>query len=76
MRVFGVLAVFAVGFGWLGIPAHFPGLGGLLPNWVHDFLAHGLPEWLTMGQILSIPMWLGGLWLVWNALKPKASTRA
>jgi phosphatidylglycerol---prolipoprotein diacylglyceryl transferase len=41
-----------------------------------DSFVHGLPEWLTMGQILSIPMWLGGLWLVWNALKPKASTKA
>ena len=37
-----------------------------------DSFVHGLPEWLTMGQLLSIPMWLGGLWLVWNALKPKA----
>ena len=36
-----------------------------------DSFVHGLPEWLTMGQLLSIPMWLGGLWLVWNALKPK-----
>ena len=41
-----VLAVFAIGFGWVGIPEHFPGLGGLLPNWIHDFLGHGLPEWL------------------------------
>ena len=37
-----------------------------------DSFVHGLPEWLTMGQILSIPMWLGGAWLVWHALKPKA----
>ena len=29
-------------------------------------------DWLTMGQLLSIPMWLGGAWLVWHALKPKA----
>ena len=41
-----------------------------------DAFVHGLPEWLTMGQILSLPMWLGGAWLVWNALKPKAKTPA
>ncbi len=41
-----VLAVFALGFGWVGIPEHFPGLGGLLPNWFHHFVGEGLPEWL------------------------------
>jgi len=34
-----------------------------------DSFVSGLPEWLTMGQILSLPMWIGGAWLVWNALK-------
>jgi len=68
-----VLAVFAVGFGWLGIPEHFPGLGGLLPNWVHDFLAHGLPEWLYaevpefswIPLLTSLVVALGGLGLGW-----------
>ena len=41
-----VLAVFAVGFGWVGIPEHFPIIGGLLPNWFHHFVGHSLPEWL------------------------------
>lgn len=36
-----------------------------------DAFVSGLPEWLTMGMILSAPMWLGGAWLVWNALKRK-----
>ncbi len=36
-----------------------------------DAFVSGLPEWLTMGIILSVPMWLGGAWLVWNALKHK-----
>jgi phosphatidylglycerol:prolipoprotein diacylglycerol transferase len=27
-----------------------------------------MPDWLTMGQLLSMPMWLGGLYLVWRAL--------
>ena len=31
-----------------------------------------LPEPLTMGMILSIPMWLGGAYLVWNALRKPA----
>jgi phosphatidylglycerol:prolipoprotein diacylglycerol transferase len=34
-----------------------------------DAFVSGLPEWLTMGMILSVPMWLGGGWLIWNALK-------
>lgn len=34
-----------------------------------DEFVSGLPEWLTMGMILSAPMWIGGAWLVWNALK-------
>jgi NADH-quinone oxidoreductase subunit L len=46
-----VLAVFAVGFGWAGIPEHFPGLGGLIPNYIHDFLAHGLPEFIHLEPI-------------------------
>jgi phosphatidylglycerol---prolipoprotein diacylglyceryl transferase len=34
-----------------------------------DSFVSGLPEWLTMGMILSTPMWIGGAWLIWNALK-------
>jgi NADH-quinone oxidoreductase subunit L len=33
-----ILAVFAVILGWVGIPEHFPVLGGLIPNWFHDFV--------------------------------------
>jgi len=36
-----------------------------------DAFVSGLPGWLTMGMLLSVPMWLGGAWLIWNALKPK-----
>lgn len=36
-----------------------------------DSFVRGLPEGLTMGMILSAPMWIGGTWLIWNALKPK-----
>ena len=37
-----VLSFFAVTYGWVGIPEHFPGLGGILPNWFHDFVGHTL----------------------------------
>jgi NADH-quinone oxidoreductase subunit L len=33
-----ILAVFAVGLGWVGIPEHFPVIGGLIPNWFHHFV--------------------------------------
>ena len=39
-----------------------------------DAFVEGLPEWITMGQILSIPMWVGGAWLIWNALKASGAT--
>lgn len=39
----GVLSVFAVAAGWVGIPKYFPVLGGLLPNWLEEFLAPMLP---------------------------------
>ncbi|MEP6896125.1 MAG: proton-conducting transporter membrane subunit, partial [Chloroflexota bacterium] len=39
-----ILAVFAVGYGWVGIPEHFPLLGGLLPNWIHEFVGGTLAE--------------------------------
>jgi len=76
-----VLAVFAVGFGWVGIPEHFPGLGGLLPNWFHDFLGHGLPEWLHaevaefswIPLITSLVVALGGLGLGWLVYREVAS---
>ncbi len=41
-----VLAFFALTFGWVGIPEHFPVIGGLVPNWFHHFVGHSLPEWL------------------------------
>ncbi len=33
-----ILAVFAVCLGWIGIPEGLPGLGGIIPNWFHDFV--------------------------------------
>jgi NADH-quinone oxidoreductase subunit L len=70
-----VLAVFAVGFGWVGIPEAFPVLGGLLPNWFHEFVGGTLAElpkavefsWVPLSTSLCVA--LGGLsfgWLVYR----------
>ena len=66
-----VLAFFAVTYGWVGIPEHFPGLGGILPNWFHDFVGHTLehvPEavefsWIPL--LTSLGVALGGLFFGW-----------
>jgi NADH-quinone oxidoreductase subunit L len=66
-----VLAVFAVGAGWAGIPEDFPGLGGLLPNWMHDFVGSTLLEHPAVAAFNPIPLLvsvgvaLGGLLLGW-----------
>ena len=66
-----VLAFFAITAGWVGIPEHFPGLGGLLPNWFHEFVGGTLlehPETLEFNFFplaTSIVVALGGLFLGW-----------
>jgi NADH-quinone oxidoreductase subunit L len=73
-----VLSVFAIGFGWLGIPEHFPGIGGYLPNWFHEFVGSTLAEapenapfhWIPL--VVSLFVALGGLllgWLVYRKVK-------
>ena len=73
-----VLSVFAVGFGWAGIPAEFPVLGGLVPNWFHEFVGGTLAEvpkavafsWVPLVTSLCVAM--GGLffgWLVYRQVK-------
>ena len=65
------LAVFAVAAGWIGIPEHFPALGGLLPNWVHGFLGASMAEggaespFLATPLLISVAAALGGLTLGW-----------
>jgi NADH-quinone oxidoreductase subunit L len=62
-----VLSVFAVAYGWVGIPEHFPALGGLIPNWFHDFVGHTLaevpkaPEFSWIPLLTSLVVALGGL---------------
>ncbi|MBN2044382.1 MAG: NADH-quinone oxidoreductase subunit L [Anaerolineales bacterium] len=72
-----VLAVLAIGFGWVGIPESFPGLGNYSNNWLHHFLGHGLPEWLYTEAlefswfplIASLVVALGGLGLGYAVYK-------
>ncbi|NJC98389.1 MAG: NADH-quinone oxidoreductase subunit L [Anaerolineae bacterium] len=73
-----VLSVFAIAYGWVGIPEHFPVLGGLVPNWFHDFVGHTLaevpdaPEFSWIPLLTSLVVALGGLalgWLVYRKVK-------
>ncbi|HEX7621364.1 MAG TPA: NADH-quinone oxidoreductase subunit L [Anaerolineales bacterium] len=66
-----VLAVFSVSYGWVGIPEQFPGLGGLIPNWFHEFVGGTLAElpkaiefsWVPL--VTSLFVALGGLFCGW-----------
>jgi NADH-quinone oxidoreductase subunit L len=64
-----VLAVFAVSAGWAGIPAGFPGLGGLIPNWFGGFVAGHAEEHEATHSLVplftSFGVSLGGLLLGW-----------
>jgi len=70
-----VLSVFAVTFGWVGIPEHFPVLGGLVPNWFHDFVGHTLHEvpeaveFSIVPLLTSLGVALGGLFFGWLAYR-------
>lgn len=72
-----VLSVFAIGFGWVGIPEHFPVLGGLVPNWFHEFVGSTLPvapvaaPFSIVPLLTSLVVALGGLlvgWLVYRGV--------
>ena len=39
-----ILAFFALTYGFVGIPEEFPILGGLVPNWIHEFVGGTLAE--------------------------------
>jgi NADH-quinone oxidoreductase subunit L len=66
-----ILSVFAVAAGWVGIPEHFPALGGLIPNWFEHFVGSMLGEaehtvefsWVPL--ITSLVVSLGGLYIGW-----------
>jgi NADH-quinone oxidoreductase subunit L len=69
------LAVFAVGVGWAGIPATFPGLGGLIPDWFNNFLNSMLPGGPAAEATSLVPLFtslvvsLGGLLLGWSVYR-------
>jgi NADH-quinone oxidoreductase subunit L len=66
-----ILAVFAVAYGWVGIPEEFPIFGGLISNWLHEFVGGTLaehPETLAFHPVpllTSLFAALGGLYLGW-----------
>jgi len=66
-----VLSVFAVSYGWVGIPEHFPVIGGLLPNWFHEWVGATLAvkpeavEFSFVPLITSLGVALGGLFFGW-----------
>lgn len=70
-----VLAIFAVTYGWVGIPEHFPVLGGLVPNWFHEFVGGTLAEHPEAVEFNFVPLLtslgvaLGGLFFGWLAYR-------
>ena len=64
-----ILSIFAVGYGWVGIPEGFPVLGGLVPNWLHEFVGGTLAEhpeavaFSLVPLLTSLVVALGGLTL-------------
>ncbi len=79
-----VLSVFAIGYGWVGIPEHFPLIGGLVPNWIHEFVGGTLAEhppvlefnWIPL--LTSLVVALGGLalgWFVYKDIKSPAEDK-
>jgi len=66
-----ILAVFAIGLGWFGISEEFPVIGGIIPNYVHEFIGSTLeemPEALPFNiwpLVVSLVVALGGLTLGW-----------
>jgi NADH-quinone oxidoreductase subunit L len=76
-----ILAVFAITIGWAGISKSFPVIGGILPNFVHEFIGGTLleaPEVLPFNiwpLLISVIAALGGLslgWLVYRNQKEGA----
>jgi NADH-quinone oxidoreductase subunit L len=79
-----ILSFFAVTYGWVGIPEHFPLLGGLVPNWLHEFVGGTLAEHPEAVEFNVIPLLtsllvaLGGLtlgWLVYRNVNSPAEDR-
>jgi len=79
-----ILAFFAVTYGWVGIPEDFPLLGGLIPNWFHEFVGGTLAEHPPVLEFNIVPLAtslvvaLGGLffgWLVYRNVRTPAEDK-
>jgi NADH-quinone oxidoreductase subunit L len=65
-----ILSIFAIAYGWVGIPEDFMGLH-LQPSWLHEFVGGTLAEapetiafsWVPL--LTSLVVALGGLYLGW-----------
>jgi NADH-quinone oxidoreductase subunit L len=70
-----VLAFFAVVVGWIGIPEHFPFIGGLVPSFFNEFVGGSLPhaphpvDFNFIPLLTSVVVALGGLLLGWNVYR-------
>ncbi len=69
-----LMAPFAIGLGWFGIPVGFPGLGSIFPNWIEHQLEPYIkylsfefphPEFNLFVLLVSLAVALGGLALGW-----------
>ena len=65
-----LITPFAIALGWAGIPEHFPGIGGIVPNWLEHFLEPYIeyqgfhvshPEFSIVPLLVSLGVALGGL---------------
>jgi NADH-quinone oxidoreductase subunit L len=76
-----ILTFFAVTAGWIGIPADFPGLGKLVPDWFATFVGSTLGEVVEPAAHSIVPLLtslvvsLGGLYLGWLVYH-KATSRS
>jgi NADH-quinone oxidoreductase subunit L len=73
-----VLAIFAIGAGWFGVPGAFPGLGGVLPNFIGEFLGgtHETEGFSAIPLLVSIGVSLTGLFLGWLVHHRQSSATA
>ncbi len=51
-----VLSALAIGYGWVGIPEHFPLIGGFIPNWFHEFVGGTLAERPAALEFNAVPL--------------------
>ncbi len=70
-----ILSVFAIAYGWVGIPKNFPVLGEFSSHWFKYFIIGSLlekpetPEFSWIPLLISLGVALGGLALGWLVYK-------